>query len=310
MVEIPAPDLGTASEWSLVLYARGITHRLVVTPTRIAIVVEAGRLNEALGEINAYQEENRTWGQWEHGHSRALREVEGTVLACVLLFSFFSLLLSGKLHHTLVSIGANQGDKVLEGHQFWRPITALTLHQDPSHLLSNMVIGGVFVVLLVQFTGAPLAWVITFAAGVSGNVLSLLIRGDSAAGSIGASTSVFGALGGITGVLLVMSIMVRGHFKRPIIYLGTGLALLSFLGVGDRFTDRTAHLMGFLAGAAMGALIGGIGPERARKGLEHHAPTIYVMLVLTLLGAWYVGMVQTGTSATILTGLRQVLLGT
>ena len=308
MIEITVPDPVVANEWSLVLHARGIQHELVVTPSGIFILLDEEYLDDAWAEIEEYEAENRALEQQDHILSDGFKEVRGAMFACLLLFASFSLLLSGHVHQTLITIGANEAEGVLDKGQLWRPVTALTLHRDPSHLLSNMVIGGVFMVVLIQLTGAPLAWSVAFLAGVLGNVFSLFVRGHSVA-SIGASTAVFGVLGAMTGILLVKSMIANGNYKRPLCYLGTGLALLSFLGTGDEFTDRTAHLTGFLAGGAMGVLIGIMDQHRLKDGLKGMAFCVYLSIIIAIIGAWYVGIRLTGMTQVVHHGLNEIIRG-
>jgi rhomboid protease GluP len=48
------------------------------------------------------------------------------------------------------------------------------------------------------------------------------------------------------------------RFRRVLLPLGGGLALLSFFGTGGERTDLGAHLFGFSAGLGLGAAAGGL----------------------------------------------------
>ena len=57
----------------------------------------------------------------------------------------------------LLLAGAAQAGLMLAG-EWWRAVTALTLHVSSTHLLGNLVFGTVFFFLLAQMTGSGLAW--------------------------------------------------------------------------------------------------------------------------------------------------------
>src|SRR5947209_4283384 len=142
---------------------------------------------------------------------------------------------------------------ILRG-EWWRTVTALTLHADAGHAVGNAVLGGVLLALLAQMLGAGSAGLLVLGAGVLGTFgAAVLVRRDFV--SIGASTAVFGALGALAAL--------PQRRRRAWIPLGGGLALLAFLGAGKR-ADFAGHLCGFAAGLALGALAGLWPPPRHR----------------------------------------------
>ncbi len=306
MKEIVPKDIETANQWSLVLYSRGIPHELIARSDLLAILVDDEDLDRALEEIRAFELENRGWPWSYPGAAYELHEIEGPILGLLVVASIFSLFLSDVVRDVLVSIGANESYAVFKQGQWWRPVTALTLHQDPSHLLSNMVMGGLFIVLLAQLVGGPLTWTLALGSGVIGNLLAISIKPGEVS-SIGASTSVFGVLGALCGVLLSKGMRGEVPYKRPLIYLGTGLALLSFLGVGDKSTDRTAHLMGFLTGFAMGMATGWYW-RKLSPAFERHALLVYTLLIGLVGGAWVAGLLATQRLTQVL-HLMGIILG-
>jgi membrane associated rhomboid family serine protease len=91
-------------------------------------------------------------------------------------------------------------------------------------------------------------------AGAGGNYVNALFHGSFHV-SVGASTSVFGAVGVLGGLGVVRRRRkgVRGRLAwMPII---AGLALLAMLGMGGERVDLWAHLFGFLVGGVMGVLV-------------------------------------------------------
>ena len=83
---------------------------------------------------------------------------------------------------------------LIQAGQWWRAVTALTLHVDHGHLLGNLLAGIVIGIVAAQLLGQGLAWLAILLAGALGNLIAALLRGPDY-GAIGASTAVFGALG-------------------------------------------------------------------------------------------------------------------
>jgi len=277
-------------EWSLVLHSRGIPHILKTDGDGWSLQVDEIYKDRAIEEIRAFEAENDHWplkAFGAHGREYELKAIEGTVFASIAVFSVFALFLSDSLRPILIEIGANDGERLLSG-QWWRIITALTLHADPVHLLSNLFMGTIFLVLLSQLVGTPIAWTLALFTGAVGNLASAVLVQRHGA-SIGASTSIFGLLGSISGFCLIRASREKQSYRRPLFYLGAGLALLSFLGVGDANTDRTAHLMGFLIGLVSGGLLGPR-PQKATEFAERYRLLIYTILTALVAASWAVAL--------------------
>jgi membrane associated rhomboid family serine protease len=169
--------------------------------------------------------------------------------------------------------GSAEAAAIVRG-EWWRTVTALTLHADAGHAVGNAVLGGILLTLLAHTVGAGLASALVLLAGVLGTLgaAELLRHGFS---SIGASTAVFGGLG-------VLAALPQ-HRRRAWVPLGAGLALLAFLGTGKR-ADLAGHLCGFAAGLALGALTGVSPPLRSRV-----AQTAFAIVALAIPAiAWFV----------------------
>jgi membrane associated rhomboid family serine protease len=65
-------------------------------------------------------------------------------------------------HLDFVRLGAGDTGAMLFSGQWWRAITALTLHADVAHLAGNVVVGGLFMAFLCREAGVGagffLAW--------------------------------------------------------------------------------------------------------------------------------------------------------
>ena len=175
------------------------------------------------------------------------------------------------------SRGSADAAAILSG-EWWRAVTALTLHADLGHALGNAAAGALFLTLLARRIGPALAAWLVLGAAICGNLLTAFSARAHFV-SVGASTGVFAALGALA-VLQAAS----GASRRAWISLGAGVALLGFLGTGKE-ADLLAHLFGFLAGSLFGAAAAALVPHAPRRSL---AQPLGAVLALAALGAaWF-----------------------
>ncbi len=152
--------------------------------------------------------------------------------------------------------------------EWWRVLTALTLHADMLHLLSNLAFGALFGYPAARLFGPGVAWLlILFGGGLAYGIDALLHPPEHYL--LGASTAVFTALG------LIAAYGWRRHLRdwtpwmRNASPLVAGLALLAFTGTGGENTDILAHLAGFAVGAGMGAICARLPmPAPGRAGIQ------------------------------------------
>lgn len=176
----------------------------------------------------------------------------------------------------------------LRAGEWWRAITALTLHADLPHLVGNIMFGTLYGLFAGRLVGSGVAWFTIVVAGALGNLANTLLL-ESTHRSIGASTAVFAALG------LVAGFVWRGRFlsqERWVYRWGPvvgGLALLMFTGTGslEQNTDTGAHLTGFLAGFGGGLLLVPAMHRLASSRLQAGAGTGAVVI---LAGAWILAL--------------------
>jgi membrane associated rhomboid family serine protease len=147
--------------------------------------------------------------------------------------------------------GRMQAGLVLQG-EWWRTVTALTLHADIAHLFGNLLMGSVIGFFAVRLLGPGLAWTTIIVAGAAGNAMNAMIQG-AAHNSIGASTAVFAGLGLVSVYSWTKRRHLRDWAKRTAPLVG-GALLLAYTGSGGERTDIVAHLTGFVAGSGFGYL--------------------------------------------------------
>lgn len=156
----------------------------------------------------------------------------------------------------LTELGASDTQKIFVGGQWELPMTALTLHGDIGHLVSNLMAGICFGFLLNRIFGAGLAWTLFVVAGYAGNCLNAWLYWPEPHGSIGASTATFGALGLLVGQALAgkFSPSAMTSLKHRAVPLAAGIVILLLTGFGGPGIDVLAHVFGFAAGIPLGAL--------------------------------------------------------
>jgi membrane associated rhomboid family serine protease len=242
-----------AHTWALVLDSRSIPCCIESDGATWRLLVPEHQMESALRELNLYEEANRDWPPALPAARHLIENTLPTVSVLILLAIFHNLnllgmSLPGRGIIDLNELGAAHAEKILDG-QWWRLVTALTLHGDLTHLLSNLTIGGLFIILLCRELGSGLAWSLLLGSGTLGNLLNALVQ-SPAHRSVGASTAVFGAVGILAAISMVR---YRHHLQRRwFIPVASGLALLALLGTEGKNTDLGAHLFGFGCGVVLG----------------------------------------------------------
>lgn len=149
----------------------------------------------------------------------------------------------------------------MQAGQWWRALTALTLHWDAPHLVGNLGSGALLGLSAAQVWGNARAWLLIVLAATLANVVEGAL-GTVHYVSAGASTAVFAALG----LAAAHAWRTRGQrapsaLRRwaPLI---AGVAMLGLFGGGAEDpqgaiadpTNVLSHALGFASGVALGAL--------------------------------------------------------
>ncbi len=258
---------GKARQWALVLEARGIPFRLERSGDAPQLLVPAAYRAAAIEELVLFEEENRDWPPVPPA-APPFADNTLVTLSNLLLFALFHNLIRlgvwwpGEAMPAWMAIGSADSELILNG-QWWRLVTALTLHANSLHLLGNLAIGGIFIVFLCRYLGSGLGWALLLCAGVLGNLVNAVLQPLDHS-SVGSSTLVFGAVG------LLASLNISRHrrqtWKQWFLPFAGAVALLALLGTEGERTDLGAHLCGFMVGAAMGLPAGYLVGKRGRPG--------------------------------------------
>ncbi|GFO61490.1 rhomboid family intramembrane serine protease [Geomonas silvestris] len=244
-----------AQLWALVLESRYLENRILPGEYGWRVQVLRPDLDAATAELKRFVQENRDWPPLIPP-VRPMRENTLPTLSVLLLVATFhnltrlDLTVLGRHPVDWVEIGSAQAHRILDG-EWWRLATSLTLHADWLHLLSNLSIGGLFIVYLCRDLGSGLAWSLLLTAGMLGNLVNAEVQLPSHA-SIGGSTAVFAAVGSLGSIAMMR---YRHHLRRrwPV-PVAAALALLVLLGSEGKQTDLGAHFFGFLSGLVLGWL--------------------------------------------------------
>jgi rhomboid protease GluP len=289
MVAAPA-SRGRVQLWALVLDARFVPCRLEHDAGGWRLLVPAGYRDAACKELRLFEEENRNWPPEDPPAHPLAENTLATLSVLILLATFHNLT---QLDVTLfpfsqpdwVGLGNAQATRILDG-EWWRTVTALTLHADSLHLVSNLAIGGIFGIFLCRELGSGLAWSLLLGAGALGNLANAYAQSPGHS-SVGASTAVFGAVGILAALSLVRHRQqLRRRWPLP---AASALALLALLGTEGKNTDLGAHLFGFLFGIGLGLLTGYLLARYGRPGRSLNA-LLALFSAVVVVAAWWAAL--------------------
>ena len=230
---------------SLVLLSQGIEHRLLRSeegPFQIFIVPEFEAA--ARQQLDLYHRENPP--KEENPPIPLSFSLQPLwVLLAPIVFTLIDF--SDKLN--LHGPGISDAAKVMKG-EWWRSLTAQTLHGDMRHLASNLLCGYIVMNMITfRIPLLRLAPFIAAAAAIANICVSATVQTDFR--SLGFSSFVFAAIGCLA--VIEFRLMPReshGMLRRFAPLCGAA-SLAVFLGLGEN-ADILGHAYGFVAGLFCG----------------------------------------------------------
>ncbi len=272
---ITASDSAVIETCSLVLSATGIKHRTSQQPDgSIALVVDGAVADRAVRELEHYFRENRDWPPPPRtpAATASSSSTPPSILLSGALAVFYLITGPWQPESPWFAGGAGDASAIIYDGQWYRLITALTLHADFAHLAGNCLIGGFLLHFFLQIHGTGLGLLAVLLAAMLGNFVNVQVHGGSHL-FVGFSTAVFSMIG----LLAAHQIHVSGTLfsARMFIPVLAGAALLGMLGSSGARTDLGGHLFGLLAGLFCGLLLSS-SPLRAGR----HSPFVQTCCLL------------------------------
>ena len=281
------------AELSLVFEARSVPFALADEGDAWSLSVPPDTADRALEELRRYSSERRSFAR--RGLEReALSSrkpfggsVAGSAGFALVLFLVAYAVGDGTFGVDWVAAGALQVPTPGQPIELWRAVTALTLHQSPEHLFSNLGFGIAGGILCTRLFGYGIGWLGILAAGVLANLVEMGI-GPQGHAAIGASTAVFASIGLLSGYAWRQRLTLSERWLYRWAPLIGGISLLAALGAGDEHVDVLGQLLGFVTGVLLGWLYALAGVPRSRRAAPQNlAAGVGACLIL---GGWVMAL--------------------
>lgn len=241
-------NMQTCREVLLVLAAADIGSRLEEAGGEISIYVDVDDFVTARNEIQEFARENEV--QLPVSIETITAQPAWVAIWAFALAIWFVAAIAESQGAPLYSAGRVDGAAIRAG-DWYRLVTALFLHGDLQHIVSNTGFGVAVLYFSARSLGSGLALLSALAAGVAGNAINVALQMDTHL-SVGASTAIFGVLGmlGVFGWLA--RVQPQHKLASRVGPIVAAVAILAYTGAGGERTDVGAHLWGFAAGVLLG----------------------------------------------------------
>lgn len=280
-IRIPTRTRHRTMDWGLVLMSQGIVATIDegAEGAGWGLWVSDADYQAALQAIRLYRLENRHW-RWRQPLPWRGFTFDWKV-------SFWGLLLVA-FHVTGLSAPAKfqfaggMDNSAVRAGEWWRIFSAMLLHADVVHLVSNVSFGMIFLGLAMGRYGSGLGLLAAYLAGAAGNVAGLLIYPETHLG-LGASGMVMGGLGLLAAQSLTL--LRHGFIGRQQMLRGllAGVMLFVLFGLSPE-TDVLAHFTGFIMGLALGVVLLWLPPSWQNRRTNSAAAIILTGLLVAT--AW------------------------
>jgi membrane associated rhomboid family serine protease len=246
-----APDKQPILEASLVLSSQAVKHWIEFDGVQFILSLDPWDAARAREILNQYEAENEGF-QIEAQEVPPLDLHVSPLLHLLIPVAVFFWAGSRPWSEWLMQRGGANARLILNG-EWWRCLTAITLHVDHEHFLGNMLSGFFILNLLRRRCGPGTSMLLlTLAAGVTNFIVAAVSRQSHF--SIGFSTVVFAALGLLAGIETLHLPRHRLGGLRSLSPLLAAFFLAVLVGIGEK-ADIKAHFIGFALGAMLSPLV-------------------------------------------------------
>ncbi len=255
-----------AHDAGLAVLAAGHPYWVYAVDGRYALTVQRSQAAQLRREIELTEQKNRFWPPSPLSlPTRSIGKGPTLVFGTALMVFFFLQ----KSNPALEALGMNSSEGVILQGEWWRIITAITLHADVGHLASNLLGIGLFAYFCCRYMGNGLAWLLIVGVASFSNLTNAFLKQSEPFCSLGASTAVFAALGLLAGYPIGSYARTREPIETKdwLVPLLSGCVLFAWMGGGDFPTDVTGHLWSFLYGGLVALPV-------ARFSIESKIPSI------------------------------------
>ncbi len=237
--------------------------------------------------------------EFREGPAQRIRKATGVSVTRVVLVVLFAAyiveittggagsLIAGPNNQVLFDLGAMYPPAIAAG-QYWRLFSATLLHEGLLHIGLNAWALWLFGSLVETTFGK---WKFALIYVVSAFIGSAASYAFGPVISIGVGAS--GAIVGLFGAFIAYNLR-RRHLAQAagnLRWAATIILINAVIGFGFPGVDWRAHVGGLLAGAATGAVLEGVGPQRYRT-LFAVAGTTAVVLLGIVLVVWRTGQIR------------------
>lgn len=247
---VRSPRKEEIGELSLLLASQALKHWMEFDGEQWILSLEERDALRGVELIDLYRAENRGF-QDPPPEKRDLDLMVTPLLFLIVPVACYFLVGLSPWANWWESRGAADARLILEG-QWWRCITATTLHADEGHFMSNLVSGYFILNLLTHRMGIGTIMLLSTLGAAFTNALVALASGPNHV-SIGFSSVVFCVLGLLAAVETLFLPRRGDKSLRRLTPLISAFFVAVLVGIGEG-VDVKAHFFGFAIGAAAGLL--------------------------------------------------------
>lgn len=245
-----------AHEAGLAVLAAGHHYWVYQVEDLYALAVLPKHAETLRREVDIAQLKNRFWPPVSIDLPNQSTRKTPTVIFAISLLGMFT---AQNAIPRLKDVGMNSSEGVFQNGEWWRIVTAITLHADLAHLAGNLLGIAFFTYLCCRYMGNGLAWFLIVLVASFSNLTNAYIRMGEPFFSLGASTAVFAALGLLAGFPVGTFLKTRDPMQNRdwLVPFFGGCILFAWMGGGEFPTDVMGHVLSFAFGTVVAIGIAG-----------------------------------------------------